>query len=126
MKPVVYDAGVLVAADRGQRSIWAEHRVRLEAGMLPLVPAVVVAQVSRSERQAQLRQLLRGCEIVAFAESDGHRVGALLGKAQPKDIVDAAVVTLAIERKAEIQTSDAADLRRLSATARAKLSIVEV
>ena len=126
MKPVVYDAGVLVAADRGQRSIWAEHRVRLEAGMLPLVPAVVVAQVSRSERQAQLRQLLRGCEIVAFAESDGHRVGALLGKAQTKDIVDAAVVTLAIERKAEIQTSDAADLRRLSATARAKLSIVEV
>jgi hypothetical protein len=94
--------------------------------MLPLVPAVVVAQVSRSERQAQLRQLLRGCEIVAFAESDGHRVGALLGKAQTKDIVDAAVVTLAIERKAEIQTSDAADLRRLSATARAKLSIVEV
>ena len=126
MKPVVYDAGVLVAADRGQRSIWAEHRVRLEAGMLPLVPAVVVAQVSRSERQAQLRQLLRGCEIVVFAESDGHRVGALLGKAQTKDIVDAAVVTLAIERKAEIQTSDAADLRRLSATARAKLSIVEV
>lgn len=126
MKPVVYDAGVLVAADRGQRQIWAEHRVRLEAGSLPLVPAVVVAHVSRSPRQAQLRQLLRGCEVVAFEEVDGHRVGALLGKARTKDIVDAAVVALAVERKADIQTSDVGDLRRLTAAARAKLTIFEV
>jgi hypothetical protein len=26
---VVYDAGVLVAAERGDRAVWSEHRVRL-------------------------------------------------------------------------------------------------
>jgi len=35
MTPVVYDAGVLVAADRNVRTAWAEHKVRLEAGVVP-------------------------------------------------------------------------------------------
>jgi hypothetical protein len=39
MTSVVYDAGVLIAADRDTRSVWAEHRVRLEAGIVPVVPA---------------------------------------------------------------------------------------
>ena len=56
MKPVVYDAGALVAADRSERSFWADHKARLEMGMVPIVPAPVVAQVSRSARQAQLVQ----------------------------------------------------------------------
>ena len=29
MTPVVYDAGVLIAADRNVRAIWADHRIRL-------------------------------------------------------------------------------------------------
>ena len=57
MNPVVYDAGMLVAADRNVRVVWAEHRVRLEAGIVPVVPAPVVAQVSRSPQQVQLRRL---------------------------------------------------------------------
>lgn len=55
---VVYDAGVLVAADRGDRDVWADHRVRLELGTAPVTTAPVVAQVSRSPRQAQLRRFL--------------------------------------------------------------------
>ena len=62
MRPVVYDTGVLIAADRSERHIWAEHRARLEAGVIPLVPAPVVAQASRSPKQAQLRRLLRGAK----------------------------------------------------------------
>ena len=42
MSTVVYDAGVLVAADRNERRAWAEHKVRLELGVVPLVPAPVV------------------------------------------------------------------------------------
>lgn len=60
MKSVVYDTGVLIAADRNERRTWAEHRVRLESGVLPLVPAPVVVQASRSPRQAQMRRFLRG------------------------------------------------------------------
>jgi hypothetical protein len=123
MKAVVYDAGVLVGADRGDRRIWAEHRVRLEAGVVPAVPSLVVAQTSRSPRQVQLRRLLRGCEVVTFAEADAHRAGELLAKSRTTDVVDAAVVVLAIERGADIQTGDAEDMRRLTGAARAKLVI---
>ena len=31
----MYDAGVLVAADRNDRRAWAEHKVRLELGIVP-------------------------------------------------------------------------------------------
>ena len=57
MTPVVYDAGVLIAADRNDRAVWADHRIRLEAGIIPVVPAPVIAQVSRSPAQVQLRRL---------------------------------------------------------------------
>jgi len=125
MKPVVYDAGVLIAADRGERRIWAEHKVRLEAGHAPLVPAPVVAQASRSPKQAQMRRMLRGCEVVSFDEEAAHRVGALLGASRTSDIVDAAVVAVAIDRKADIRTGDVKDLRKLIAAGRTKVRIVQ-
>jgi hypothetical protein len=117
MKPVVYDAGVLIHADRNVRRVWAEHRVRLEAGIVPAVPAAVVAQTSRSPRQASLRRLLRGCEVVALDEQIAHAVGALLGKAGTNDIADASVVMLATERRTDIASDDAVDMRRLLAAA---------
>jgi hypothetical protein len=121
----VYDAGALVAADRNEREIWTEHRVRLEAGVIPQVPAPAVAQVSRSGRQAQLRRLLRGCDIVAFTEPDAHATGRLLNRSKTNDIVDAAVVVLAVAHAAEIVTSDRDDIAHLLAAARATLPIVD-
>jgi predicted nucleic acid-binding protein len=126
MRPVVYDAGVLIAADRNDRERWAEHRVRLESGILPLVPSTVVAKVSRGSRQAQLRRFLRGCEIVALEESDAHRVGALLGKSRTADVVDVSVVDLAVRRKAVILTADPKDIRRLVAAAQAQVDVVPI
>jgi hypothetical protein len=35
VRAIVYDTGILIAADRSDRSAWAEHRVRLCAGILP-------------------------------------------------------------------------------------------
>ena len=125
MNPAVYDAGALVAADRNERTMWADHRVRLEAGIIPLAPAPVVAQVSRSGRQAQLRRFLRGCDVMVFGEPDAHAVGRLLGRAQTSDIVDAAVVVLAVARAAEIVTDDREDISRLLAAARSSLPIVD-
>jgi len=52
MSGFVYDAAVLVAADRNERRSWAEHKARLELGIVPIVPAPGVAQVSRSPKQA--------------------------------------------------------------------------
>lgn len=112
---VVYDAGVLVAADRGDRQVWAEHKARLELGLVPTTTAPVVAQVSRSGRQAQLRQLLRGCEVASFGPEDAHEVGALLGRAKAADVVDAHLALIAYRRGASVLTSDPKDLRRLAA-----------
>jgi hypothetical protein len=122
--PVVYDAGVLIKADRSDRRVWAEHRVRLEAGFPPIVPTTVIAQASRSPRQAQMRQLLRGCEIVAFQELDAHHAGSLLGKSRTSDVVDASVVTVAIRRQADVVSDDGDDIRRLLGAARAKLAVL--
>jgi hypothetical protein len=124
MKPVVYDAGVLVAADRNDRRRWAERRVRLEAGVLPLVPAAVVAQVSRAPRQAELHRFLRGCEIAPLDEACAHRVGALLGRARTTDVADASVVELAIRTQATILTGDAKDIGQLVAVEQAEIEIL--
>lgn len=122
----MYDAGVLVAADRGQRRVWAEHRVRLEAGQVPLVPTPIVAQVSRAPNQAQLRRLLRGCEIVPFDEADAHQAGALLGKSRTTDVGDASVAALAIRRHADVLTGDASDIVRLLSAAQSKLAVIDI
>lgn len=126
MKPVVYDTGVLIAADRSERRIWADHRVRLEGGTVPMVPTPVVAQASRSPKQAQMRRLLRGCEVVPFDEPAAHTAGALLGKTRTKDVVDAAVAALAVQHGADIVSDDAADIRRLLSAARAKVTILDL
>jgi predicted nucleic acid-binding protein len=111
---IVYDAGVLVAADRDDRRTWADHRIRLEEGVIPTTTAPVVAQVSRSARQAQLRRFLRGCEIVAFSPEQAHEVGSLLGKAGTSDVVDAHLVVTAAKTRSTLLTGDPDDLVHLS------------
>ncbi len=113
MSAVVYDAAVLVAADRNERRAWAEHKARLELGLVPLVPAPVVAQVSRSPQQTQLRRYLTGCVVVPFGETEAHEAGRLLGMTKTSDVVDAVVVTTALRRQAMILTGDSEDLERL-------------
>ena len=113
MSHFVYDAAVLVAADRNERRSWAEHKARLELGALPLVPAPVVAQVSRSPQQAQLRRFLAGCVVVPLGENDAHAAGRLLAKTRTADVVDAVVVTVALHNKAVILTGDPDDIQRL-------------
>ena len=126
MRTVVYDAAVLVAADRNDRRAWAEHKARLEFGMIPLVPAPVVAQVSRSPRQAQLRRFLTGCVVVPLGELEAHEAGRLLGIARTADVVDAVVVTLALRRRAMILTSDPADIESLIRASGREVAVVTV
>ena len=126
MTAIVYDAAVLFAADRSDRATWAEHRVRLEFGVVPLVPAGVVAQVSRTPRQAQLRRLLRGCRVVTLDEAAAHAVGDLLGRAGTTDVVDASVVVVGAAHDADIATGDPRDIERLLAVSGAKLDVIRV
>jgi len=113
MRGFVYDAAVLVAADRNERRSWAEHKARLELGAVPLVPAPVVAQVSRSPQQAQLRRFLAGCTVVPLGENEAHEAGRLLAMTRTADVVDAVVVTVALRHNAVILTGDPDDMQRL-------------
>jgi hypothetical protein len=111
---VVYDAGALIAADRNDRRVWAEHRARLEAGIVPFTTAPVVAQASRSARQVQLRRFLAGCDVVAFHSVDAHTVGMLLARASRSDVVDAHVVLSAFRHGRGVLTSDVGGLQALA------------
>ncbi len=91
-----------------------------------MVPTTVVAQASRSPKQAQMRRLLRGCEVVPLDEAAAHAAGALLGKARMKDVVDASVAALSIRSGADVISDDAEDIQRLLSVARAKVSIMDV
>ena len=124
MSVVVYDAAVLVAADRNERRAWAEHKARLDLGVLPLVPAPVVAQVSRSPQQAQLRRFLTGCVVVPLGESEAHQAGRLLGLTRTADVVDAVVVTTALRENAMILTGDPDDMERLVRTSGREVAVV--
>ena len=124
MSSVIYDASVLVAADRNDRRAWADHKARLEFGVLPLVPAPVVAQVSRSSRQVQLRRFLTGCVIASVGENEAHEAGRLLGLARTADVVDALVVTIALRNNSIILTSDTDDMERLVSVSGRELPVV--
>ena len=126
MSRIVYDAAVLVAADRNDRRTWAEHKARLEVGVVPSVPATVVAQVSRSPKQAQLRRFLTGCAVVALGESEAHEAGRLLGKSRTADVIDAVVVTIALRQHAMILTGDPDDIERLVVASGRDAAVVAV
>jgi predicted nucleic acid-binding protein len=126
MSTVVYDAAVLVAADRNERRAWVEHKARLELGVIPLVPAPVVAQVSRSPQQAQLRRFLSGCVVVPLGESEAHEAGRLLARARTADVVDAVVVTIALRQKAVILTSDPDDIERLVRASGREVAVIAI
>ncbi len=120
---IVYDTGVLIAADRDDRRVWADHRARLEAGVVPVTTAPVVAQASRSPRQVPLRRFLRGCDIVAFEAAQAHAVGLLLAKSATSDIVDAHVAVTAGRTGAVVITSDPDDLSALASHVRPRITI---
>jgi predicted nucleic acid-binding protein len=123
---VIYDAAVLVAADRNDRQTWLDHRSRGELGIVPWVPAPVVAQVSRSPQQAQLRRFLNGCVIVPLGETEAHEAGRLLGITRTTDVVDAALVAIAARRNATILTGDPHDIGRLVRASGADVGVVAV
>lgn len=120
---LLYDAGALIAAERNSREVWAAHRAELEDKAVPLTTAPVVAQVSRSPRQANLRRFLNGCRIVPFADTDGHGIGALLARSGTADVVDAHVVRQAAGRDATVWTSDVDDIEWLAEAAGVSIGV---
>jgi hypothetical protein len=121
---VTYDSGALIAAERGERVMWARHRALLLRRVIPSVPAPVVAQCWRgTPRQAQLARLLAGCDVEALDDTKARATGILAGRARTTDVVDAGVVEGALRRGDLIISSDPGDLTAIAAAASRHIDI---
>ena len=124
MRSIVYDTGVLIAAERNDRGIWLDHARHITTDTMILVPAAVLAQAWRGG--PQLSRFLAGCEIVELDETDSKRAGRLCATASTADVVDASVVVVAQRHGAGIVTADPGDLTPLVATGGAPIPIIAV
>ena len=123
---LVYDTGALLAAERGDRTMWAVHRRGLDRAGQAVIPAVVLGQAWRGGPQPQLSRLLKGCVIESFDENVGRAVGRLLRDNGTSDVVDAHVVLTALRYRAAVLTSNPDDLQRLAATTKIRLQLHHV
>ena len=100
-----------MALARGARELEALLKRELVARRLPVTHGGGVGQVWRGggSRRARLARLLAGVKVTAMDETLGRRAGALLARTRTKDVIDAAVVLLAVDGDT-ILTSDPADL----------------
>jgi predicted nucleic acid-binding protein len=120
---VTYDAGALIAAERGSRSIWALHRRALDRKQRLTVSAGVLGQVWRGGPQAQLSRLLVGCDVEPLTEHDARIAGAALSRSGASDLIDAVVVVTALARDDLVVTSDPDDLTRIASAVSGNLRI---
>ena len=121
---VTYDTGALIAADRGERRMWARHRALLALREVPTVPAPVVAQSWRGgSHQALLARMLAGCDIEALDDGQARSVGSLATRAATADIVDTCVVEGALRRHDLVVSSDEEDLQAIAATVSRRLEV---
>jgi hypothetical protein len=120
---IVLDAGGLIAVEEGD---WRAHSLLkrwLAAGFSLIVPAPVLAQVWRSDRNARLGAFLQSVVVEPLNEQDARRVGVLLGRARTADIADGACVVCAQRNHASILTTDMDDLGVLVAASRSRPGI---
>jgi predicted nucleic acid-binding protein len=121
---VTYDTSALIAAERGERRMWARHRALLWVREVPTVPAPVVARSWRGgDRQAQLARLLAGCDVEALDYGQARSVGSLAARAATADIVDACVVEGALRRHDLVVSSDEDDLQDIAAAVSRRLEV---
>jgi predicted nucleic acid-binding protein len=113
---ITFDAGGLIALDRGDRRVLALLARAAERGMRVTVPATALAQVIRQPaRQARIARLVRqsSTDLVPLDGPDATATGRLLAARGTADIVDGHVVICARRAEQIVVTNDAGDLRRL-------------
>lgn len=124
---LILDAGAFVAAERGDRDVLSLIKRERAAGRVPTTHGGIVGHVWRggAGRQVPVARLLAGTEILPLDDGLGRSVGMLLAMAGTSDVLDAAVVLLAVDGD-DILTSDPGDLARLATHAGIHLEIIEV
>lgn len=124
---VVFDAGALIALERGDRAMWRRLEVLRRTGEPPVTHGGVIAQVWRGGwgRQVLLARALPAVEVVGLDDELGRLAGLLLGVARTSDAVDAGVVAMASDDD-RIVTSDPGDLDVLVAASGRHIDVIPV
>jgi hypothetical protein len=139
---LTYDSGALIAAERNEHRMWAIHARALVRGVMPVVPAGVLAEVHRSGSQVNLAQLLKACEVEPLDADKARRAGALLGLCSigpgsigpgsigPGSIgpgsVDASVAEGALRRGDTVVSGNGEHIRALADGAGRKLAVIPI
>jgi len=116
---LTFDAGGLIALDRGDRRVIVLLARANELGARITVPATALAQaVRRPERQVRLLRLIRQptTDVVALDRVDASYVGRLLSASGTADVCDSHVVICANRAGQRVITSDPQNLRVLDAS----------
>jgi hypothetical protein len=124
---LLLDSGALIALERNDPAMWRRLKAALQSAQIPLTHGGVVGQAWRGggPRQARLATALGGIDVRPLDDRLGRATGELLARARMTDVIDAALVLLAIDGD-EIVTSDVADLRPLAELTGQHLELVQV
>ncbi len=96
--------------------MWALHRAALSNGIVPVVPAVTVAEGYRTEaRSDRISELLAGTEVEPFSGEAAHRAGEIAARCDSADMGAVAVVELAERRNCAVVAQRQAVLRAAAA-----------
>ncbi|MBV9315472.1 MAG: hypothetical protein JO100_17470 [Pseudonocardia sp.] len=124
MSAIIYDAGALIAAENGAERMWALHKRALARGVVPVVPATVLAEVWRDERrQHRLGQFVASCEVEGFNETSAKAAGILLS-VTAHGVVDASVVECVLRRGGSCVTGNRSHLVALAGKRR--INIIDI
>lgn len=113
MAALVFDAGALIALDRGDRAVGTMLAVAEQDGSEAITTSACIAQVWRDPaRQVRLTRALQWFIEFPLDELAARRCGLLLAKAHTSDIADAALALL-VQDGDTVLTSDPRDIERL-------------
>jgi len=111
MATLTLDTGALIAADRGDRRFWAFWKAVLDVEKH--IPAPVVAQAWRGNRNARMARVIAACFVIPLDEELAREAGELCGSTRTSDIVDATVAVVANRLHDNVVTADSSDITRL-------------
>ena len=113
MAALVFDAGALIALDRGDRAVGALVTAAARNGTEAVTSSACIAQVWRDPaRQARLAKALAGFLELPLDPLSSRRCGLLLADARTNDIADAALALLVGDGDT-VLTSDPDDIEHL-------------
>jgi predicted nucleic acid-binding protein len=110
------DTGALIKYEDQDAFVRAWLDRASKAGLPPVIPTVVIAEVWRGgQRSARIARLLKHCRIRDVNQEFARGAGELMGRTTAQyGAVDAIVAVIAAERGDDLLTSDVGDLTVLT------------